>query len=330
MEAHYDIEEIIIKSLDKTATEEEMTRLKAWLDASPENQATYFQMKDVWDTTPVVTEKSQAHQSWQKLQADTQIQRPGMLRRLLVETAKVAAVAVVVLVSTYFVYFNSTVGQKEIQYATVQVPYGSKSSVLLPDGSEVTLNAGSELTYPTNFSESIRNVALKGEGYFKVAHNAEKPFIVTAQELEVKVLGTEFNVMAYEELHRIETTLINGKVQLNLKGAAPGNGVIMKPGQKATYEGGKLSMQVVNTEVEAIWTQNAFYFESIPFSELIIRLEKWYDVQIEFDRTKFKDITFTGKFRNEETIWQVLDAIEMTTPISYRAEHRKVHITYKK
>ncbi|MBI9064994.1 MAG: DUF4974 domain-containing protein, partial [Marinilabiliaceae bacterium] len=96
------------------------------------------------------------------------------------------------------------------------------------------------------------------------------------------------------------------------------------------FEDGKLSLQIVNTEIEAIWTQNEFYFESIPFPELMMRLEKWYNVQFEFDQEEFKDITFTGKFRNEETIWQVLDAIEMTTPVSYRAEHRKVYITYKK
>jgi len=330
MEDHYDIEEIIIRSFDQTATEEEMAYLKAWIEASAENQAAYFQMKDVWDTTPIVAEKSQADQSWKKLQHETSVQRPGILRRIVIETVKVAAVAVLVLVSAYFVYFNTESSQKEVQYATVQVPLGSKSSVLLPDGSEVMLNAGSELTYPTNFSESVRDVELKGEGYFKVAHNAEKPFIVTAQELEVKVLGTEFNVMAYEELHRIETTLINGKVQLNMKGSTAGNGVILKPGQKATFEDGKLSLQIVNTEIEAIWTQNEFYFESIPFPELMMRLEKWYDVQFEFDQKEFKDITFTGKFRNEETIWQVLDAIEMTTPVSYRAEHRKVYITYKK
>ena len=330
METHYNIEEIIIKSLDQTATVEEMAQLKAWIEASEENQAAYFQMKDVWDTTPIVSEDSQADQSWKKLQTEKSVQRPGIMRRIFIETAKVAAVAVLVLVSAYFVYFNSGSRQEEIQYATVQVPYGSKSTILLPDGSEVMLNAGSELTYPVNFSETIRNVELKGEGYFKVAHNAEKPFIVTAQQLEVKVLGTEFNVMAYEELNRIETTLINGSVQLNMKRATTGRGVILKPGQKATFEDGKLSLQIVNTEIEAIWTQNEFYFESIPFPELIMRLEKWYDVQIEFEEHEFDEITFTGKFRNEETIWQVLDAIEMTTPVRYRAEHRKVYITYKK
>lgn len=330
MEEYFDIEEIIIKSLDGTATEEELGRLKQWIEASEENRGSYFQMKDVWDTAPVIAEKSEAKASWKKLQQASDKKRSPRIRRLYTEVAKYAAVAVLVLTGAYFIYLNKEAKNNAIQYATVNVPYGSKSSVTLPDGSEVMLNAGSQLIYPTNFSEIVRNVELKGEGYFKVTHNAQKPFIVSAQELEVKVLGTEFNVMAYEDMDRIETTLVNGKVQLNMKGATEGKGIVLKPGQKATYQDGKMSLQVVNTEVEAIWTQNAFYFESIPFAELMVRLEKWYDVEIEFNRSDFKEITFTGKFRNEETIWQVLDAIKMTTPVEYRAEHRKVYITYKK
>ncbi|MCU4177220.1 FecR family protein [Carboxylicivirga sp. N1Y90] len=320
-----EIEQIIIRHLDNTATESELKRLNNWLEEAEENRKHYHEMKDVWDATPSVIGHEKSQKQWKKLNQSRLRSIP--FRRISIELIKVAAVAVIALMAGYFFF---EVADEDVHYATIEVPYGSKSTLKLPDGTNVTLNAGSKLVYPSNFSEKERNVELSGEAYFAVEHNPKKPFVVNVDDLEVRVLGTEFNVMAYPEFKRVETTLVSGKVLLNRKGFAYDDGIILKPGQKATYENNGLKIQWANIELECNWTQNEFYFESIPFNELMTRLEKWYDVTIEYNKEDFKDLTYTGKFRNEETVWQAFDAIRMTTPVDYTTEHRKVFITLKK
>lgn len=320
-----EIEQIIIRSLDQTAAGSELDRLNDWLNESESNRKYYFEFKDVWDTVPALKSKEGASSAWNKFNRTRVSLSP--IRRIGIELAKVAAVALVALIVGYFFYSSKP---ENLQYATIEVPYGSKTSVRLPDGTNVMLNAGSELTYPTSFAKASRDVSLKGEAFFDVAHNASKPFIVSVDELEVRVLGTRFNVMAYPEFNRIETTLVEGKVQLSRKGFDSDDGVILKPGQKATFADQKLKLQRANLELETNWINNEFYFESIPFHELMTRLEKWYDVTILYNKDDFKELTYTGKFRNEETVWQAFDAIRMTTPVEYTTEHRKVFITLKK
>ncbi len=325
MEELNEIEQIIIRCLDQSASESDLSRLKDWLNESEENQKHYYEFKDVWDALPLEQAKEGAIDEWKRFTKSKLTVSP--LRKIGIELAKFAAVALLALLAGHF-FFSPE--EEQIQYATITVPYGSKSSLKLPDGTNVILNAGSELTYPTSFAKASRDVALVGEAYFDVVHHSDHPFIVSVDELEVKVLGTQFNVLAYPEFDRIETTLVDGKVQLYRKGYESGDGVILKPGQKATFKDNRLKLQRANLDLETMWVNNEFYFENIPFHELMTRLEKWYDVSIIFDKERFKDLTYTGKFRNEETVWQAFDAIRMTTPVEYTTEHRKVFITLKK
>ncbi|MGQ1788169.1 FecR family protein [Saccharicrinis sp. GN24d3] len=325
-----EIERIIICSFDHTASEQELLQLKKWIQESPSNEAKYFQLKDVWDTTPSVANTDTTPLAWEKLSKQTtQVQHKFTYRSILTESLKIASVAAIVFLVTYVLFVDPFNSASQAKFTKVEVPYGSKSTVELPDGTTVMLNAGSQLQYANDFSEKRRHVKLTGEGYFNVAHDASRPFVVDVDDLNVSVLGTEFNIMAYPEFNRIETTLVNGKVQLSRKGYNKNEGVILKPGQKAKFKGNKLKIQTANLELETNWTRNEFYFESIPFSELMIRLEKWYDVKISFVGNELKDLKYTGKFRNEETIWQVLDAIQMTTPIEYTANHRDILINFK-
>ena len=318
------IESLIIRSLDQTASEGDLMALNNWVNESAENKNEYFRIKDVWDTTSTFAIED-PQDAWKAFEKQTY--KTGNFRKLGVELMKVAAVAAVVFMASYFLFNMPKVNRSEVKYAKVSVPNGATSTVELPDGTIVKLNAGSELKYPSFFDKDIRQVELTGEGYFEVQHNTAHPFVVAAGDIEVRVLGTEFNVMAYPEFNRIETTLINGKVMLNKKGLDAENGVVLMPGQKAVYADGKLTVNRANIDIETDWVQNSFYFQNTSFNELITRLEKWYDVDIVMEEGDFNDITFTGKFRNKETIWQVLEAIKMTTPIAYNAKESKIYIT---
>ena len=130
----------------------------------------------------------------------------------------------------------------------------------------------------------------------------------------VEVLGTTFNIMAYDEFGRKEITLLNGKVNVHMKGTEQ----VLKPGQALTLKDHQFHIDEVSSSEAAGWVENKFNFKNIPLSELMKRLENWYDVDITLGNNTGKEVNFTGTFKNEETIWQVLDAIKVYTPISYK------------
>jgi len=197
--------------------------------------------------------------------------------------------------------------------------------VKLPDGSEVWLNANSRLVY-NSFSANHRQVELKGEAFFKVAHNKHAPFVVKTNECDIKVLGTTFNVMAYDEFGRKEITLVEGKVNVDMDGEEQ----VLKPGQALVLKDRHTQIMEVNASQASAWVDNKFNFKDIPLSELMKRLENWYDVDITLENLSGREVNYTGTFKNEETIWQVLDAIKVYTFIEYeKSDTRKIKIIVK-
>ncbi|MCL4483662.1 MAG: FecR domain-containing protein [Bacteroidetes bacterium] len=246
-----------------------------------------------------------------------------VLRRLWVQVASVAAILIFgLLLGSTFTYL--TPKSKTLSEQLVfETPRGEKSLVKLPDGSEVWLNANSRLVY-NSFSSNRRQVGLKGEAFFKVARNEKAPFVVKTDECEVEVLGTTFNIMAYNEFGREEITLLSGKVNVHTENAVH----VLKPGQAMILKDHKSEVVDVDPYQASGWVENKFSFKNIPLSELIKRLENWYDIDITLENNTGKEINFTGTFKNEETIWQVLDAIKVYTPISYKkTDLRQIKIT---
>jgi len=246
-----------------------------------------------------------------------------ILRKLWFQVTSVAAILIIGLLLgstiTYLTSQSLTLSEKLV----FETPRGEKSLVKLPDGSEVWLNANSRLVY-NSFSSNRRQVELKGEAFFKVSRNEKAPFIVKTDECDIEVLGTTFNVMAYNEFGRKEITLLSGKVNIHMDGGE----ISLKPGQALILKDHKAKMEEVNPEQASGWVENKFNFKNIPLSELMKRLENWYDVDITLENRSGKEINFTGTFKNEETIWQVLDAIKVYTPISYKkSDLRQIKIT---
>ena len=244
-------------------------------------------------------------------------------RKLWLRVASVAAILIFGLLSgsilTYVVSKNRSVSEQLV----FETPRGEKSLVKLPDGSEVWLNASSRLVY-NSFSPKHRSVELEGEAFFKVARDENAPFVVKTNECEVEVLGTTFNVMAYDEFGRKEITLLSGKVNVHVEGSEQ----ILRPGQALILKDHRYHIAEVNSADASGWVENKFNFRDIPLSELMQRLENWYDVDITLENNTGKDVNFTGTFKNEETIWQVLDAIKVYTPISYKkTDLRQIKIT---
>jgi ferric-dicitrate binding protein FerR (iron transport regulator) len=200
------------------------------------------------------------------------------------------------------------------------------TKVTLPDGSNIWLNHSSSLKYPAVFSENVRNVELKGEGYFEVAHNPKKPFIVTAGEIQVKALGTVFNVMAYPDEGKIETSLIHGSVELQRM--EPQGKVIpllkMKPTDLAIFQKSNNAISVRTFEDDRYfsWKEGKLIFNKEPIGEVVKKLSRWFNVDIKVKDPKLLELTYTATFVHE-TLPQVMELIALVSPVSYTISTRK-------
>ena len=289
------------------------------------NLARFDDLKSNW----VPGENLSSAANWRRLSfrlassGSSTVQRTPVIHNYWIPA--VAAVLIIgLIISTAFFYLKSE--NFITGYTTIQAPRGEKSKVFLPDGTEVWLNANSVISYPS-FSKEKREVKLVGEAYFKVKHDNNIPFIVSTKRCDIKVLGTEFNVMAYDMLKRNEVTLFKGRVEVKTETKS----AVLKVGQRFYISDDQQYIESANLQQTHSWVDNKLNFQKIPFSELIMRLENWYDVDIAYDTKKFARTEFTGTFKNEETIWQVLDALNVYLPISYKKiDNRKIELYVKK
>ncbi len=195
------------------------------------------------------------------------------------------------------------------------VPFGKNSSIQLPDGTVAYLNAGSRLVYPSQFVGKTREVYLIGEGFFEVAHNADMPFFVKTNKLEVEVLGTKFNLSAYPSDKFIETVLVEGKVKLTETGFHfMKTGYILKPNQLAAYnrESAETKITRVNVMNYVAWHQGYLNFESSDLSRIVKKLERYYNIHIRLDDPMLGLRVITGKLKLREETESVLKVLAST------------------
>jgi transmembrane sensor len=319
-------ETLIARYLNGECSGQEVDELYTWVNQHPDHKKTYLAIKDTWDSLSgkdVSIDKQLA--IFYKNQSE---RSKAVTISWWKQAVAAAAVLAIGLVSGILLtQQQSPVQDQEIAFS---VPFGSKSSVTLPDGSEVMLNSGSKLTYFSTSTPGIRRVSLNGEAYFNVKKEEGIPFIVNASDFSIEVTGTEFNICTYDDNNFSSTTLTEGEVTLSFHKS--GQQFELIPGERLRYdrETNRYSKALVDVEPEIAWKNSEFIFRSMAFSELVRRLERWYDVNITYSAEQLKDYTYTGRFKNQETIWQVLDALKLTTPIDYkRISFREFEILHK-
>lgn len=305
---------------------------KALFDEIRENEASrnYFEAYENTfaqkhlDTTSIQKEWDQFHSKYLN---QTNVRKLQLIRNI---SRYAAVIGLAVLLATGYSLFEKWSQAREpmVWYETY-VPRGEKTQLTLPDGTKVWLNAETTLKFPAGNYMEDRRMQLSGEGYFEVEKNEDVPFVVQTSDYDVIVRGTSFNIMAYEDFKRVETSLLSGSVEIrNIEGAAPDRRLKLKPGQKLIFDKEENRVTVKNTDLdgEVAWKDNLFMFSDVRFEELCRRLERWYDVDITLADQELRKIRYTGNFKNEETIWQVLDVIKITTPIRYELKNRKLTI----
>ncbi len=205
----------------------------------------------------------------------------------------------------------------------VSTPRGGQYQVVLPDGTRVWLNASSSLYFPARFTGRERNVQLKGEAYFEVAKHKHMPFIVQVNEMSVKVLGTHFNIMAYEDEPDINTTLLEGAVAVSSLTHVK----ILKPGQQANLkrETGSIGVKNVNTSEAIAWKNGNFTFTDDSIETIMRKISRWYDVDVRFTGN-LSDKSFAGSVSRYEQVSEVLKMLELTGTIHFKIEGRRITV----
>ncbi|KUJ63459.1 hypothetical protein AR687_01860 [Flavobacteriaceae bacterium CRH] len=213
--------------------------------------------------------------------------------------------------------------QGEIAYNTLVTANGKTFQIELPDGTNVWMNAGSSLKYPTYFSGNERSVTLTGEAYFEVAHNEKMPFKVFSNGQEVEVLGTHFNIKAYLNEPNIKTTLLEGKIKITEND----NSMLVKPGQQVLVFTDNHVMKIadVNTESSVAWKNRLFYFENAKCDEIMREIERWYDVDVVY-KGKIPDERFQGAIQKDLKLNQVLKMLE-SKDVHFKVSGKEVIVT---
>jgi ferric-dicitrate binding protein FerR (iron transport regulator) len=218
------------------------------------------------------------------------------------------------------VYDPTVQTKNEILYNTMSTPRGRQFEITLPDGTHVWLNAASSIRYPTVFAGNERKVELDGEAYFEVTKNAKQPFIVRARnKATIEVLGTSFNISAYENEKSLNTTLLDGSVKVN--------GTILKPGQQARVTDAVRVTDHADIDKVMAWQRGFFNFEGATLEEVMQQLERWYDIDVEYEQG-IPDIEFGGEMSRNMSLNGVLVALEKSG-IHYRLEGRKLIVLPK-
>ena len=327
--------EILIKYLENKCSEEEFDIFTKWIEEQKSTEDSKKWISDHWkEFEPVVQKEEEKYNTLlDKIHHKINLKDKKndntnviFLSKVAKWVSRVAAILFIPLLGVlFYLLSNNNIKIEEladIKMDSIEViaPIGSQTVVQLSDGTEVTLNYGSKIKYPRNFKGNTREVALIGEGYFDVTHNPEKPFIVKTGKLNIKALGTEFNVLAYPGEDIISTTLVEGKVAIEK--VLPNKTVeeirSLIPGQHITYNlnTDKINSSEGNIDKFIAWKDGRMVFDNAPISEVTKELSRKFNVDIEI-ADNIKSLTYTVTFI-DDPIFLILDLMTETTPITYK------------
>lgn len=290
-------------------TNDETDRIAAWLDADPEEHQKY--MSDVHEKfiLSIMTESDSAPE------ADTnlwyRITHSGPVRR----TIGIAASLLLIIGGSYL-FFSSRMERLAGTPTSIEAPAGQHISIALGDGTIVKLNSKSRITYPALFTGKQRRVHLEGEAMFEVAHDASQPFIVETYACDVEVCGTRFNVIADKDAQEFSTALFEGSVAVTSK--VSNERVRMEPNTIVQLKNGHLRLSELENHDNYLWTDGIISFGGDDFGQIIGKLKKYFDVDIEIRRETLPEIRYKRlKVRSSEGVDHILRILQRSSDFTY-------------
>lgn len=291
--------ELLYRFFEGSASVNEEKQIRQWLDASEANRHLFFRERKVYDALLLTPRETSLKQK-----------RKVTLSPWAASTA--AAVALLLIVSGLYL-FNREDSTK--QYNTILVPPGQRINLILADNSNVWLNANTEFRYPAAFSKKNRTVYLNGEAYFDVSKNKKKPFIVKTGQGDIQVTGTSFNVEAYSRFNSFETSLFEGSVDIIKNDTKL---VSLKPNEKAILSSNEeLVVSKIEDTDEYLWRKGLIAFNDKQLEEILLSLEKYFDIRIQIDAEKLPQHTYTGKFRQSDGVDYALRVLQRSIRFTY-------------
>jgi ferric-dicitrate binding protein FerR (iron transport regulator) len=365
---------LIGRKMANEASPQELKELEEILRTNPELHFSLQALTELWHQAPTENQTflESAYQNHLNRMRDHIADPPGnnddfvenstlfappgksFIRRRGLTLATVMVIIMLFATTIYYALLPSSQDQPAsitTKASEISTRNGSKTNIVLPDGTKVWLNAGSKLTYDETFGENFRNVILTGEAYFDVVHNADKPFVIHTSAIDIKVLGTEFNVKSYPGERTTEASLIRGSIEVTLKDKRAEK-IVMKPNEKLVVSNEDMveatisspakkrheqsapiiSLEHLNyfsldsTILETSWVINRLVFEDESFEQVATRMARWYGVDFEFRNEDIKRLRFTGNFKNE-TVEEALKAMQITADFKYRITDKNIVIT---
>lgn len=331
----WDINEVIIRFLDGSATRHEKDFLLDWLKQSDQNKDDFSQIRDLWllsNATSKDDEETEMALDKLKRKILRTEKKKNIFSPFVYQIMKIAAVFIMLFIVGYSSFYW---GEKSTESNTVILnrlltAKGGKGRFILPDSTVVWLNSNTILEYPETFSASVREVHLEGQAYFEVKKNKKKPFKVHAGEMEVEVLGTHFTVENYQHKSELEAVLVEGSIKIS--GCNMSHSVVLTPGELISYnkKSERTDIQVIDTDNYTNWMHDRMTFDNSKLSDIIINLEKWFITEIECDPDFSQNVSMSFSVQNGETLDDILKAMDFVLPIEYYWENSILHILPKK
>lgn len=359
--------QLMARQLAGEASEEESRELQVFLKENPQAQYFFEVFSDYWTIDPkkaedgiqddihfqqilAIAEKENVEQNSFPVElTEEPPTKIFTLKRILA-----AAVIIGVMIASYFI-FASASGKPDVSNLAVNevsAKSGIKSYLILPDGSKVWLNSESKLEYQSNFNDSIREVTLEGEAFFDVVKDKTRPFIVHTSDIDIRVLGTAFNVKSYPKESSIEATLIHGLIEVTNKKEPSSPKVFLHPHEKLVFEKQPASVEIPTKQnsvitshkpfavtplpknvadtalVETSWIYNKLLFDGETLRENAAKMERWYNVKIKFRGDKVGNTPIRYPLGNE-TIEEALKALQYIEPFNYKRDGDEIEISKK-
>ncbi len=324
--------ELLAKALAGEASSAEQRQVADWLAQNPEHPALFAQLQAVWKPVPNPLSSLETEAAFQRVLSRLESAEGTNTGRPLRRLGWVRwAAAVTLLLGTWAVW--QTVGTSTNDPIAKINPKGSRSVVKLSDGSTVWLNADSRLEFPESFSDSIREVRLVGEAFFKVAHNPRQPFVVRLATGSVRVLGTSFNIRAYPGDSTVETTVLTGKVAFvpkpsrSKRSVSQKDTVLVLPNSRVIQSlvRAEVHQQPVVAALSTAWTDDRIEFRDTPLGEVAKTLERWYGTPVVLARADLAQCPLTGSFRRQ-SLREVMDVIALTRVFDYELSGERLLI----
>ena len=310
--------DILQRYVEGNVSPEEIIAVVDWLDADESHVREFMALHKLNDISLLNQPDSKV---------DVQKKKKTItFRQIGYELAKIAAILILFWGGTKL-YETTSVKENVIAYQTLYVPAGQRAELILPDSTHVWLNARSKLVYPISFGKDIRQVELNGEAYFDVIHNEKQPFVVKTPQMDIQVLGTEFNVTAYSSSSDFEVALLRGCIELSSPRLS--SNYRMKEKEHIRLQNNKLISRDISDYDYFRWKEGLICFNNESVATIIEKLKLYYDIDIEVYNQKFINSRYTGKFRTKDGIEQVLKVLQIEHKFTYTKNNDLNLITIK-